>query len=162
MSRWFRMYNEALDDPKVQNLSPPDFKSWINLLLLACRFDGNLPTEDDIAFHLRISAPCAKRIVKTLISKGLIDPSGTDDSAGMPHGWHKRQYKSDVSTDRVKRFRNGERNVSSTVSVTAPETDTESETDTETEPFPNQEKDRVVSNTCAREENPFAVIKGGK
>jgi hypothetical protein len=57
---------------------------------------------------------------------GLLDKTET---GFQPHNWNGRQYKSDVSTDRVKRFRNGQRNVSETASETAPEqkqiTDTE-------------------------------------
>jgi hypothetical protein len=44
-----------------------------------------------------------------------------------PHNWDKRQYKSDVSTERVKRFRNGKRNVSET----PPETEADTENRTE-------------------------------
>jgi hypothetical protein len=45
------------------------------------------------------------------------------------HGWEKRQYKSDTSTDRVKRFRKRSSNVDETVIETAPETDTDTDTD---------------------------------
>ena len=55
MSRWFRFYDEALDDPKVQRLAPHLFKTWINLLCLASKEDGTMPSNDDIAFRLRIS-----------------------------------------------------------------------------------------------------------
>ena len=50
MSRWFRFYDEALDDPKVQRLAPHLFKTWINLLCLASKEDGTMPSNDDIAF----------------------------------------------------------------------------------------------------------------
>lgn len=129
MSRWFRMYNEALDDPKVQSLNGNDFKGWVNILLLACRHDGVLPSFDDVVFSLRLNPPTAAKLVKTLISNGLLDQSQTKDSVGSPHGWNNRQYKSDVSTERVKRFRNGKRGVSET----APDTETETDTDTETD-----------------------------
>ena len=29
MSRWFRLHDEILDDPKVQRLSGDDFKAWV-------------------------------------------------------------------------------------------------------------------------------------
>jgi len=161
VSRWFRMYNEALDDPKVQSLSPADFKGWINLLLLACRKDGCLPAEDDVAFNLRLNLPTARKLIKTLTSKGLIDPTGTDDSVGMPHGWNSRQYKSDVSTDRVKRFRNGARNVSSTVSETAPETEADTEPETEAEPITYQGNAGVIDRACVRGKNSLAGNGGG-
>lgn len=153
MSRWFRMYNEALDDPKCQSLNGNDFKGWVNVLLLACRHDGVLPAMEDVAFALRLNIASARKLIKTLSAHGLIDPSGTDDSVGAPHGWHNRQYKSDVSTDRVKRFRNGKRNVSEAVSpdvsVTPP--DTESETDTEISKPVRGNSGEIVPFTHARE-----------
>lgn len=158
MSRWFRMYNEALDDPKCQSLNGNDFKGWVNILLLACRHDGVLPMIDDVAFALRVNEATARKLIKTLTAQGLIDPSGTDDSVGAPHGWHNRQYKSDVSTDRVKRFRNGKRNVSSGVAVTSPDT----ETDTETE-YTKPNRDNLEGESTREDErNPFDVIRGGR
>jgi hypothetical protein len=55
-----------------------------------------------------------------LHAAGLLDKTETGFT---PHNWNGRQYKSDVSTERVKRFRQHKRNVSSTVTETAPETD---------------------------------------
>ena len=61
MSRWFRYYDEALDDPKVQRLSGDLFKVWVNLLSLASKNDGKLPSADDISFRLRISVQDAQQ-----------------------------------------------------------------------------------------------------
>ena len=124
MSRWFRMYDELLDDPKVQRLSGDDFKAWVNILCLASRNEGALPPVQDIAFALRLDARKAAAMFDRLQSAGLIVAV---DDAFMPNKWNARQYKSDVSTDRVKRFR--ER--SKPVSETAPETPPDTETDTE-------------------------------
>src|SRR5882757_275909 len=129
MSPWFRMYAEILDDPKVQRLSGDDFKGWVNLLCLALRNDGRLPAMEDVSFSLRRSLDDAVTLLERLRDAGLIDrlSGGADGSHDAPHSWRKRQYKSDTSTDRVKRFR--ER--SETVKETPPEADTESDTDTE-------------------------------
>lgn len=164
MSRWFRMYNEALDDPKVQSLNGNDFKGWVNILLLACRHEGILPPLDDIAFALRINSNAASKLMKKLEGHGLIELIDTDDAYGKPHGWDKRQFKSDESTDRVKRFRNGKRNVSSGVTVTAPEAETETDTEaeTETDSYPSQDSScilypREAENSVA----PFRAVNGG-
>ena len=146
MSRWFRLYDEMLDDPKAQRLPPQDFKIWINLLCLASRNDGKLPCISDIAFALRISENDAVTVVERLHIAGLIDKrnGGPDGFRYAPHGWDKRQYKSDNSADRVKKHRekrNGECNVSCNVTETPPDTDTE--TDTET--------DIIHSNECMSE-----------
>jgi hypothetical protein len=125
MATWFRFYAEALDDPKVQKLDPATFKMWVNLLCLACRNEGFLPHEDDVAFALRIDIIAWRSLADRLLIGGLIDvvKGGPNGSRIAPHGWQKRQYKSDTSSERVKRFR--ER--SKTVTETPPETETETE-----------------------------------
>jgi hypothetical protein len=123
---WLRLYTSILNDPKVQRLKAEHFKGWINLLCLAKEQDGILPELPDIAFCLRISETEAQELVSTLQRNGLLDKSGEHFT---PHNWESRQYVTDVSTDRVRRFRerrrNGEGNVSEgvsgSVSATAPE-----------------------------------------
>lgn len=125
MNPWFRMHHEVLDDPKVQCLDPRDFKSWVNLLCLAARHDGKLPALSHVAFALRIDERACNAVIDRLVDAGLIDrrSGGVGGSYYAPHAWDKRQYKSDGSTERVKRFR--ER--SKTVSATGPDTDTDTE-----------------------------------
>jgi hypothetical protein len=125
MSRWFRFYAEALDDPKVQKLDGDTFKAWVNLLCVAARNDGFLPSVDDVAFSLRMTADGARTLLERLLNATLIDKcsGGVDGYRYAPHGWHERQYKSDTSTDRVKRFRQR----SKPVPETPPETDTDTD-----------------------------------
>lgn len=125
MSRWFRMYDEILDDPKVQKLSAEDFRGWVNLLCLASKNDGRFPPIEDIAFALRETPDAVSTLLERLRSGGLIarrsgGPNGAYDA---PNNWNERQYKSDTSTERVKRFRKRQE----TLRETAPETDTETE-----------------------------------
>ena len=126
--RWWRAYDEAMDDPKLLKLSSDLFRSWFILMCIASKNGGVLPDMDDLAIGLRMTMPRAKRIVDELEHCGLLDNT---DGTLHPHNWNGRQFKSDVSTERVKRFRNGKRNVSSAVSETPPETETETETETE-------------------------------
>lgn len=125
MSRWFRFYSEALDDPKVQRLDGDTFKAWVNLLCLASRNGGFFPPIDDIAFALRIDAACAQTLLERLLNATLIDSlnGGPNGRRYAPHGWQERQYKSDTSTDRVKRFRQR----SKPATETAPDTETEAD-----------------------------------
>jgi hypothetical protein len=120
---WFRMYDELLDDPKVQKLPGGDFKAWVNLLCLARRNEGFLPPVEDIAFALRIDLIGARSLLDRLAIGGLIDShkGGPNGARIAPHGWHERQYKSDTSSERVKRFRERYKDVSET----PPETETE-------------------------------------
>ena len=126
MNRWFRVYDDVLDDPKVQRLQPELFKAWINVLCLASKNDGALPPIEDCAFGLRMTAGGARETLDALAHAGLID---IEVDKSKPHNWDKRQFQSDRSTPRVQRFRHARRNVSSTVSETPPETETETETE---------------------------------
>lgn len=129
MNRWFRVYDELLDDPKVQSLPPEDFRGWVNLLCLANRNGGRLPSIDAVAFALRIDNIAARSLVDRLATAGLIDTvkGGANGSAIAPHGWSKRQYKSDGSTERVKRFRERSKPVSETPDVTPPEAEADTD-----------------------------------
>lgn len=119
---WFRFYSEALDDPKVQRLAPHLFKAWVNLLCLASTADGKLPSIDDIAFRLRVSAADAEQQISDLIIAGLIDVT---QRGRVPHNWNSRQFVSDSSTERVRKHRKINAvtrcNVSETADETAPE-----------------------------------------
>jgi hypothetical protein len=131
--RWFRFYDDTVNDPKVQRLSGEMFKAWVNLLCIASKHDGVLPSISDIAFTLRIPEDKAETRIKFFIENGLLD----DGETGMsPHNWNGRQYKSDDSSERVKRHRQRKRNVTVTASETPPDT----ETDTETESSRGNEK----------------------
>lgn len=123
MARWFRFYADAMRHPKVAKLSDKDFRLWCDLLCVASERDGYIPPLDDLKHILKRRLDHLSTGVERLISARLITPL-TDGYA--PHGWDEKQYKSDISTDRVKRHRS-KRNVSETPS------DTEADTETETE-----------------------------
>lgn len=129
--QWFRFYNEALDDPKIQKLDGETFKAWINLLCLCARNDGLPHSVNDIAFALRLDFHGCSTVLSRLADGGLLDRlnGGANGMHYAVHGWDKRQYKSDTSTDRVKRFRERSSNATETVIETAPDTDTDTETD---------------------------------
>lgn len=104
MSRWFRLYDEFLDDPKIQRLHPALLKVLLNVWCIASRHDGRLPTLADMSFSLRMTEDETLRAVSKLADAGFID---TDDATGeqRPHGWTVRQFRSDTSTDRVREHR---------------------------------------------------------
>jgi len=127
VNTWFRLYNEVVFDPKVQRLSPKMFKLWINFLCLTSKSDGILPKVSDLSFNLHLTEAKILAAITHLTSRGLID---TTDKGLMPHGWDKRQFKSDGSTERVKRFREKAGNVSETLHETVSKQD-QTRTDTE-------------------------------
>lgn len=111
MSRWFRFYDDTINDPKTLKLSDKTFRIWVGILCAASKNDGKIPSFDDLVILLRISASKLQPELEKLIAAELIDHN---DDGMKPHNWDRRQFKSDVSTERVKRFRNAERNVSET------------------------------------------------
>lgn len=119
MSGWFRVYSELLDDPKFIKLGPDQRSALVMMWCVAADNGGRLPALDDIAIKFRLSEARTKKLLDELKRNGFID----DDSNGStPHNWNGRQYKTDVSTDRVQRYRKRQRNVSPTVSETFQET----------------------------------------
>lgn len=58
---WFRMYNEVVDDPKVQRLPPAVFKNWVNFMCIASKHGGVLPEFKDIAYRLRVTTVRVER-----------------------------------------------------------------------------------------------------
>lgn len=151
LSRWFRFYDDAVNDPKVQRLTADMFRAWVNLLCLASKNGGAIP-KSDIAFALRVSEKGARAVIDCLIERNLLEDRG---DVVAPHNWDGRQYKSDVTdptaADRQKRYRknrNADRNA--TVTVTPTRTDTESDTETEQkkeEEFPANAGAEVVEFT---------------
>ena len=141
MSRWFRMDDDVVNDPKVQNLPDPLFRAWVNILCVASKHDGVLPPLRDVAFILRLKEPAAAAILSKLHLAGLLDKT---ESSFKPHNWEGRQFKSDrdaTAADRAKRYRDAKRDRHGTVTRDAsrqetetsrsPETETETDTDSE-------------------------------
>jgi len=96
---------------------------------LASTNDGVLPPIDEIAFKLRTTPAKVERVLNELSAAGLVD---RDERGWRPHNWDARQFVSDVSTKRVQRLRNRERNVSTPVSETGPETEAKTEAESKT------------------------------
>lgn len=124
MSRWFRLDDDVINDPKILLLPEAMRWIWVAFLCIASKNDGTLPKIEIIALSLRVKAVKAAEYLTRLVAAGLIDKTETGFA---PHNWNKRQFKSDVSTDRVKRFRQQERNVSETPPHTQAQTQTEPE-----------------------------------
>lgn len=109
--RWWRAYDESVDDPKLLLLSDRAHRGWYNLLCLASANGGTMPDMKVMAIKLRMSPAKVTALLSELKAAVLLDEV---DGKITPHNWNGRQYKSDVSTPRVKRFRNAKRNVSET------------------------------------------------
>lgn len=129
--KWFRFYNDILNDPKIAKLDDHTFRGWVNILCVASKNDGKLPEISEIAFHLRCSEQDAKSLIEALQKNKLIDRI---DGHFVPHKWSTYQYKSDNPTERVQRHRKRQRSVTGNVSKTAPESDSESDLESDSDP----------------------------
>ncbi len=130
---WFRLYHRMIDDEKMRLLAFED--RWHFIAILCLKADGLLDEEESslkqrkIAVKLGVQLRELDEIKRRLSEVGLVD----DDM--QPIAWDDLQYKSDTSTDRVRKYREKtkpkhsetECNVSGNVSVTAQETDTETD-----------------------------------
>jgi hypothetical protein len=130
--RWWRAYDEALDDPKLQRLPAALFKHWFNLMCVASAQNGTLMEPENVAYKLRVSLLKAQLIISALMAVGLLDRRS--DGTIEPHNWQKRQYKSDVvdptAAERMRRFRrNANRNANRNATVTLIRPDTETDTE---------------------------------
>lgn len=105
MARWFRLYDDLLNNRKVQKLPPWLFRAWINLLCCASKAHerGVLPSLEDCAFLCRCSKNRMAVIVERLIDVGLLDRQA--DGQLRPHDWEEHQYEGDLSTERVRKHR---------------------------------------------------------
>lgn len=129
--QWFRMYHRIVDDEKLRLLAFED--RWHFVALCCLKADGLLDTADDslrsrkIAVKLGVQVRELEEIGRRLQEVGLID------SSLSPVAWDELQYRSDNSSERVKKFREKQRGNGTkrecNVSVTRQETDTETETD---------------------------------
>ena len=128
---WFRIHTSLRDNAKIQLLAPKDFKNLINLWCLAKDGDGVIPTVPEIAFKLRMTDAQVRNAIESLPQ--LIEPK--EDGTFRAHDLNEHQYQSDVSTNRVKQFRERQRNVSGNQIETPPEYRVQT-TDTEETPIP--------------------------
>jgi len=125
--KWFRLYNEIIDDPKAAKMTPKEFRFFIYLLCLAseCEENGVIPfSQKDISWRLRTPEKETNLYLNKLKELNII----TENPLISFINWDKRQYKSDSSKERVRRYREKECNVTVTPVVTPPE---QSRTETE-------------------------------
>lgn len=133
MNHWWRAYNEAVNDPKLQLISDSLFRAWFNLMCIASGNDGALPAVASLAFTLRMKPEKVGQVLTQLHAAGLLDKTET---GFVPHNWKGRQYKSDkadeTAAERMARYRERKRNErNAAVTVTAPREQTTEQKDSE-------------------------------
>jgi hypothetical protein len=104
-TRWFRMYAEMMDDPKVGRLSDADFRTWIELLCIQCAVGDDTGdtglTPEELAWRMRrnVSETFHETFQRAFLVK--LSKRGTV----VIRAWAKRQFTADLSTERVRRHR---------------------------------------------------------
>jgi hypothetical protein len=93
---WFKIHDDALDDPRLQRLAPATFRAWFNLLCVASRNGGRLPELSALAWLLRCGRKPLARRLDELKAVGLIE----DVDGGLrPVEWERRQSLRDNTGD---------------------------------------------------------------
>ncbi len=105
---WFRSYASALDNPKIERLSDANYRIWSKLLSVAA-IGGGIIKNDMADLVIRIRRPEGKirKAIQELVKVGLLECIDDDYT---PHEWEQHQFDSDVSTGRVREFRERKRN----------------------------------------------------
>jgi len=113
--KWFRLYTEILDDPKIQKLDDAQFRDFVYMMCLACEVEKNglIPySKEEIAWRLRRDPVTLCDGVVTLAKCHIV----TDNGEGIRFlHWQKRQYSSDSSAERTRRWRAKHKQVTSPV-----------------------------------------------
>ena len=136
---WFRLYSEAVDDPKLKLLAFED--RWHFIAILCCKCQGVIGRDSEdmtrrmVAVKLGLDLRELDEVARRLSEVGLIDKETFN-----PLAWDERQYKSDSSTERVREYRKRQQKQQSNkvkrsgnVSETAQETE-QNRTDTDYSP----------------------------
>lgn len=127
--QWFRLYSRIVDDEKLRLLAFED--RWHFVALCCLKSEGLLdePASDlrhrKIAVKLGVQARELEEIGRRLGEVGLVDEEL------HPLAWDELQYRSDSSTDRVKKFREKQKRNATKQQGNVSETPQETETDTE-------------------------------
>jgi uncharacterized protein YifN (PemK superfamily) len=121
---WFRCYSEFATDPKVQIM--PEHMQRRLVMILCLRSSNVLATllATEIAFSLRITEQELAETKAVFIDKGFID----NDWNVL--NWDKRQYVSDSSTERSRKYREKRKQdvqQPCNVAATLPDTDTDTD-----------------------------------
>ena len=124
---WFRLYSEFAHDPKIQMLSEAMQRRYVMLMCLRCSEVLETLHETEIAFQLRLSTDELDETKKLFISKNFIDKHWN------LLNWDKRQFVSDSSTMRVRKYRDKKKQPSNDDETLQKRQSNAIDTDTDTE-----------------------------
>lgn len=105
--KWFRLYHEFVDDPKIAMMSDSDQLLWVKALCLASDSSVRgmiLLSDEEICWKLRCTVETWKHAIDKFRAKGMIEHN-TDGPGYTVVNWDKRQFESDSSAERVRKHR---------------------------------------------------------
>lgn len=100
---WFRLYGDMPSDPKIGTLNDAEFRTWIELLCAASKYDQSGDTglnaeTVDWALRRDVTVTLPRLLERDLVTVG-------DNGNYRIRAWEKRQYKSDTSAERTRKYR---------------------------------------------------------
>ena len=136
---WLRLYGDTVDNEKIRLLAFED--RWHFIALLCVKRQGILGSNPNlltrkISVKLGIQLRELDEVKRRLMEVELIDENFN------PIGWEEKQYKSDSSTERTRKYRENKKKKECDNNETSQErhsdlldTDTDTDTDTELKPI---------------------------
>ena len=124
---WFRLYSEFAHDPKIQMLPEAMQRRYVMLMCLKCSETLETLHETEIAFQLRLSEAELIETKQLFVSKNFIDKQWN------LLNWDKRQFVSDSSTMRVRKYRDKKKQPSNADETLQKRQSNAIDTDTDTE-----------------------------
>jgi len=124
---WFRLYSEFAHDPKIQMLPEAMQRRYVMLMCLKCSETLETLHETEIAFQLRLSEAELIETKQLFVSKNFIDEQWN------LLNWDKRQFVSDSSTMRVRKYRDKKKQPSNDDETLQKRQSNAIDTDTDTE-----------------------------
>ena len=119
--KWFRMYTDILDDPKIAKMSLKSYQIFTFLLAFCTELDKNGVVDllkDAPVWRFRMRKSVFTNAIKELESLGVVKLQGENLQI---LNYNKRQFKSDDVTARVKKHRSKGETLPETLHETPPE-----------------------------------------
>lgn len=104
--KWFRFYNDVVDDPKLMTLPLDAYRLWTQCLCVASHSEprGTLPDLASLAFRVRSDPATLRPMIDTLIERKLITVSAKGNMS--IYKWDYYQRPSDNAAARKRKQRN--------------------------------------------------------
>lgn len=108
---WFRLYSETVSDPKIQTLDLCTKWIWVTSLCVASaseergalRFGDVTVTFQELSQVAGVTSQEGEVSVQKLLERGMLNLG--DDGVLRVTNWDKRQYPSDSSAERTRKYR---------------------------------------------------------